>query len=285
MIRTALIALDGSAASRVATETAIAYVKRRAAGPESTAAVSLTGLAVLDRPTITKPQATPPGAGAFKRERNEAMLAAADSTTREILSDFEAACSAAGIAHTTLRAEGLPSEAIASAGHAHDLIVIGRSTNFQFQTSDDPCETFRRLVRDHPCPVVVTPDALPQGNAAVIAYDGSRAAARALHTCVHMGLNFRDMQSHVVSIDRDQKKADAWSSEAAEFLHRHDVEPQVQSVASADSPTSILTEMAGRFGARLVVMGAFGRKGLQAAFFGSTTRSMLDHCQVPLFMY
>ena len=63
MIRSALLALDGSAASKTATELAIQFVKRQAR--ETLAGVvpiQLTGIAVLDRPTITKrdPLQAPP---------------------------------------------------------------------------------------------------------------------------------------------------------------------------------------------------------------------------------
>lgn len=73
MIRSALVALDGSAASKTAVEMATRSVQTQSrSGPEGTIATRLTGIAVLDRPTITKRQATPVGGGAYKKERGVA---------------------------------------------------------------------------------------------------------------------------------------------------------------------------------------------------------------------
>ncbi len=285
MIRSALVALDGSAASRVATELSIGYVKRRSDQRDDAPSVSLTGVAVLDRPTITKRQAMPVGGGAFKHERDETLLAEADRKASEILDEFKSACAAAGVEHRAEHAEGLPYEAIAAAGLVHDLIVIGRNTNFHYQTSDDPCETFRCLLRDHPCPVVVTPKEVPKGNGIVIAYGGSRAASRALHTFALTAFNLEDQQVHVVSVDRSEQQAHNHCAQAVEFLQRHGIGAEAHPKVSKGHPTVVLNDMALELEARLVVMGAYGRKGLPALFFGSTTREMLKQCQFPLFVY
>jgi nucleotide-binding universal stress UspA family protein len=239
----------------------------------------------LDRPTITKPQATPVGGGAFKKERDEALLAEADRRIQEILQSFESTCEQAGVSHTTVRAEGLPYEAIASASHVHDMIFIGRDTNFQFQTSTDPCETFKRLLRDHPCPVIVTPSDVPEGNGVVIVYDGRRAASRVLHTFALAEPNLEGLDVYVVSVDRSAQQAADYCSEAVQLLRRHAIDARAHPVTAAASPTRLLIDTAGQLGARLVVMGAFGRKGLRTVFFGSTTRQMLDRCLFPLFLY
>ena len=287
MIRSALIALDGSPASEVATGIAIRFVKKRESGSrrEGAGPLLLTGIAVLDRPTITKPQATSVGGGTFKKQRDDALLADASQKIRQILDDFKSACEAAGVDYTTVRAEGLPYEAIASASHVHDLVVIGRDTNFHFQTSDDRCETFKRLLRDHPCPVVVTPNAFAEGNDVVIAYDGSRAASRALHTFALTEPNLEDVTCHVVSVDRSQDQTENWCSEAVELLKRHSIDACAHPVISTANPTRILIDTCGELNAGLVVMGAFGRKGLRSVFFGSTTHEMLDKCLFPLFVY
>ena len=285
MIRNALVALDGSRASQVATQMAISHVKQADPSAPGGPPISLTGLAVLDAPTITKPEPTPVGAGSFKKERDEALLAAADHKTLEILDEFAAACRAAGVECATQRLEGLPFDAITAAGRVHDLIVIGRETNFHFQTSDDPCETFKLLVRDHPCPLIITPNEYPTGKAVIIAYDGSRAASRALHLFGLTEPDLEEMDVHVVTVDDDPADAQANCAEAVAFLRGHDVHAHSHPIASNESPTETLIETADKLGARLIVMGAFGHRGWSTVFFGSTTRHMLDECRYPLFVY
>jgi nucleotide-binding universal stress UspA family protein len=286
MIRSALLALDGSPASDVALRMAIELVKGQTrATPDGEEPVLLVGMSILDRPTITRPQALPLGAGAFKRDRDEALLAEADRKTREILDNFTSVCAEAGIAYDVLRAEGLPYEEIELASLSHDLILIGRDTNFHFQTSDDCCETAKRVLRDHPRPVLVVEDEVPHGDGLIIAYDGSRAAARALHILVLMGLNLGHLNVHVVSIDQHAEHAEANCRKAAELLNRHHIHAQLHPVASTANPAQMLIEKATELNAQVIVMGAFGHRGLPAAFFGSTTRRMLEQSPFPLFLY
>ncbi|MGI9457189.1 MAG: universal stress protein [Aeoliella sp.] len=284
MIRSVLVALDGSKASEVATEMAIRFVEQKRADRADTAPL-LTGIAVLDRPTITKPQATPVGGGALKKERDAALLAEAEAKTQKILDVFQNACEKFHIEHATVRPVGLPYEAIAYEGHLHDLIVIGRDTNFHFQTSDDPCETFKSLVRDHPCPIVVTPNEVPHGNVVLVAYDGSRAAARALHTFALMNLNLEGLEVHVVRVDNDLKRSEELCSEAAEYLRRRGIESQTHAEVTSGKITPALVELAGRQGTRVMVMGAYGHTGLRILFFGSTTRELVERCPFPIFVY
>lgn len=286
MIRSALLALDGSPASKTAMEMTIQFVKRQSReAPERAIPVQLTGIAILDRPTITKREPVPPGGGAFKRERDTAWLAEADQKTRAILEEFQSACEATGIEHSVIRAEGLPYEEIAAASHAHDLISIGRNTNFQFQTRDDRCETVKRLLRDHPCPVIVAPPKVQDGNALVVAYDGSRAASRAVHTFALMELNVTDLNVHVVSVDRNEEQAQSYCDEVTDLLQRHNINAQPHAIGSNSKAAQILIDKADELGARVIVMGAYGRTGLQMMFLGSTIRTMLEQSPFPLFLF
>ena len=283
-MRSMLVALDGSAASEVATRMALQFIadkRANLAGP----APLLTGIAVIDRPTITKPQATPAGGGAFKRERDEALLAGAEETTQAILGDFQSACKESGVDHRTLRPEGQPYEAIAKAGHLHDMIVIGRDTNFHFQTSDDPCETFKLLVRDHPCPIVVTPRMAPEGSHVLIAYDGSSAASRALHAFALMNLNLTGLEVNIVSVGEDKNTIEENCSQASEYLRRHGVAARTHAVVSGGNITTVLMDLANQIGTRILVMGAYGNRGLRTVFFGSTTRELIERCPYPIFVY
>ncbi len=280
MIRSLLIALDGSAASQVATEFAIQSINERKEQGQEILPL-LTGMAVVDKQTITQPQGVPIGGAAFKGKRDEALLAKANTKARTILENFKSACEEAQIEHDLLQAEGQPYEAIASASQVHDAIFIGRDTNFQFQT-DDPCETVKRLIRDHPRPVIVTPKTMPEGTNVVVAYDGSRAASRALFTFA-MTKPVRPV--HVVSVDRNQARAEKHAAEAVEFLRRHDIQAQSHAITTSGSPTQPILDSAGQLATRLVVMGAYGHQGLQTWFFGSTTRTLLDKCLFPLFVY
>ena len=79
MLRSILLALDGSPYSDAATTLALEWATKFDAG--------LVAVGVLDKEGITKPQALPIGASAYKKERDEALLADADARVRRVLAD------------------------------------------------------------------------------------------------------------------------------------------------------------------------------------------------------
>jgi nucleotide-binding universal stress UspA family protein len=287
MIRSVLLALDGSPASKVATELAIRFSTEQSRAPKrETPPVLLTGISVLDRPTIAAPQPVPPGGSGYKKERDAALVARADKRTREILDEFAMDCRQAGVDSSTVRAEGLPYEQIMRVCRHHDLLFIGKDTNFHFQTSDDTCETVRRLLRDLPRPAVVTPKEIPGGNNIIVAYDGSLAASRTLYAFVLAELNLlTNMEVHIVSVQPDKERAEALCEEAARFLKHHGIAPRQHAVCSRANPVDALHEKISELKALAVVMGAFGTRGLRTLFLGSATRQMLDECRTGLFLY
>jgi nucleotide-binding universal stress UspA family protein len=286
MIKSALLALDGSSASRVAQDMAIQFVKYHHTGSEIvTTPISLTGIAVLDRPTIEALQPTPLGAGSFKAQRDEALIADANQRIAEFLHDFESACQAAGVAYEVVRTEGIPYQQIEDASRQHDLILIGKNTNFHFETTDETGETVKRLLQHNPRPVIVTSDDLPQGNNVLIAYDGSLQSARALQMWTLLGLGRKETILHVISIDPVLERAQRLCDEAAGFLRRHGKSPETHAINSQEHPTGILLAQAKALGVRMVVMGAFGHTGLRERFFGSATQKMLKQSPVPMFIY
>jgi hypothetical protein len=89
MIHSALLALDGTEASVIAQEKAISFCQYVGArSGDSGCPIRLTGVAVVDRPDIERREAAPIGAGAFKVERNEALLKHAREEVARILDDF-----------------------------------------------------------------------------------------------------------------------------------------------------------------------------------------------------
>ena len=102
MIRTALVALDGSPNAEAAVALAIAWARRFDAG--------LVGLGVLDTPAITGPEPVLLGATGFKRERDEIRLADAHERVLAFLAQFEARCRAEGVRCTLLEDVGRPAQ-------------------------------------------------------------------------------------------------------------------------------------------------------------------------------
>jgi len=286
MIRSALLALDATEASTRAQEKAISfcqYVGSRSGG--SGCPIHLTGVAVVDRPEIERREAAPIGGGAFKADRDETLLRDAQEKVAQILDDFEARCRKAGVPCSAIRSEGHPYEQIERAACQHDVILIGRDTNFHFETREQSDDTVMRLVRDHPRPIIITPERDLGGSSVVIAYDGSLQASRALHVWILLGLLREETEVHLISVNREKAEARRLCDEAVALLSHHDITATTHPIASGDKLVSVLNRHIADLAPRMLVMGAFGTGGLRARFFGSTTLAMIKDCPYPLFLY
>ena len=147
MLRSALVALDGSA-----------YSESRGRSRHR------LGLSVWcpparsryrsTRPSIQRAEPVPLGAGAFKKARDEARLADAHRRVADFLADFRARGHAAGVAVEVLEDIGDPPARILREAQRCDVVILARETHFHFETQERPDETLARVLRGSPRPVV-----------------------------------------------------------------------------------------------------------------------------------
>jgi len=275
MLRSALVALDGSAYSETATALAIDWARRYRA--------RLVGLGVLDAPSIQGAEPVPLGAGAYKQARDEARLAAAHRRVVDFLTDFLARSTAAGVAVEALEDIGEPTDRILREAHRCDVVILARETHFNFETQDRPDETLAQVLRGSPRPVVTVPRELPAGRGVVVAYGGGREAARTLQTFQLLGLAAGE-EIEVVSIHRDGAEAEAPARMAGEYLTAHGAPHRRHAIVSDAPPAEILLEHVRHARPRLLVMGAHGHHPLRDLFATSVTRAVLREAPVPVFI-
>jgi nucleotide-binding universal stress UspA family protein len=132
--------------------------------------------------------------------------------------------------------------------------------------------------------VVTAPKTPGDGTAVVVAYDGSIHAARALQAFQASGLDEGDAV-HVVSVGANPEAAARHAARAVEFLQCHQIAASAHVFAPAPSTAAVILEQVRHPQARLLVMGASGRPRLRELFLGSVTRTLLQHSQVPVFLY
>lgn len=286
MIRSALLALDNSPSSKIALEMAITLCQRYAEKNNGqTDAVHLSGVAVVDLPGIKAPTSVPIGAGAYKKHRDETLIKEAQERMETILEEFEQRCTAAGIPHTSIPSEGLPYEQIERHSLSHDVIMIGKETNFHYETSENIGATMRKLLVDNARPVIVYPDTMPDNHRVVIAYDGSNPAAHALQIWTLLEIRSPHTDVHIVSISGEEEKANARLKEAADYLQFHGVNSTLHPILKTKSIVDHLAEKVSELSPRMVILGAYGRGGFKETLFGSSTNRMLESANCPLFLY
>jgi nucleotide-binding universal stress UspA family protein len=276
MLRTILVALDGSEPSRVAQEIAIGFARRFKA--------DITGLAVLDRGYITAPTAVGIGGMAFKHHRDQVKLEQAHRFLERLEQHFQASCEDLGIKWQVIEEEGAPFDLICGEAHRHDLLVIGRDTDFHLEEEPAVADVVFRLLVENPRPVIVCPDHTVPDGPIIAASDGGPQSSRALHMLALLGLG-RDRVIHVLATADVHDAARHYAERPAELLARHGLQVEVHAVESTTEPHDVICEHAERLGAGMVAIGASSRGRLRDFFLGSTARRLLNACPCPLFVH
>jgi nucleotide-binding universal stress UspA family protein len=168
-------------------------------------------------------------------------------------------------------AEGDPGLLLAEAAHASDLVVTaGGST----------VGTTELLVTAAGVPVLALPPKAPHdfGHVVLVAWKGSREAARAMHDA----LPFLQTAKRVVLCAVGVTAA-AGLDDAAAMLERHQVQAHPERVEGTDGGAGeVLLAQAAAHGADLLVMGAYGHARLRELVFGGATRHVLNHAPLPV---
>jgi len=165
-----------------------------------------------------------------------------------------------------------------------DLVVTGRDAEFHLEPVEGLTPLVHHVVAKGCRPVVVTGPEWVEKGPVLVAYDGSPPAAKALQLAALMSI-FGPSRARILSIGREQSAAQSVAERAGSFLAMQGVETDLEAVATSESPAEILLRRASETGARLLVMGAFGHRGVREILFGSTTRHLFDNAPVPLFIY
>ena len=276
MLRSILVALDATAASAAAQQLALRLTRRF----ES----QITGIAVLDRAYLTAPTAVGIGGMAYKEHRDQMKLEEAKAFLARLESSFQQSCEQAGVAWQVIEAEGRPHKLIEMESGRHDLLVIGKDTDFHFDFADTTSDTVQRLLKENPRPLLVCPERMRDEGPIVAAYDGSLRASRALHMLILLGLA-DGSQVHVVSVASEEERAQQQASYATELFVKHGIDAIGHGIGSSGAPADIVLAEAEALRAAMVAIGASGHNALQSWLLGSASSKLLNACPCPLFVH
>jgi nucleotide-binding universal stress UspA family protein len=177
---------------------------------------------------------------------------------------------------------------IAERARFADLLVLG-----QFDAENPPnISAFllpAKVVFGSAAPILVVPTAgefNDVGRHPLIAWDGSREAARAIQDA--MPLLEAAEQVSVLAIDplrQDHMHQGAHTSEVVDHLAHHGVKAEAMEMSSTrKGVTHDLLERASTLGADLVVMGAYGHSPVWEFLVGGTTQELLERTTIPVLM-
>jgi nucleotide-binding universal stress UspA family protein len=276
MIKGILVGIDGSPYSASVLELAIRWARRFDA--------MVVGLGVVDEPNIHRAEPLPIGATYYKSMKGKAMFADARNKVERFLESFALRCAEEQVSFTPLEDIGAPAAQIALESQRYDIVLLGKETHFEFETTSRPDDTLARVLRKGCRPVVMAPPELPDTGRIMVAYDGSVQSARALQAFEASGLaNGREV--HVVTVADSRLEAARTADRAVQFLSLHDISARALPRESTGQPADTILDQVSELKPELLVMGAFGKKTLREFFLGTVTRLVLSNTTVPVFLY
>ncbi|GAA0336467.1 universal stress protein [Sphingomonas oligophenolica] len=178
-------------------------------------------------------------------------------------------------------ATGTLAPCLSDAAELADVIVVNR------QLDDFPLPDMRtvagELVVGSGKPILAVPDCLKRLDldTALVAWDGSPSSAAALRAAVPL----LRLATRVTIVEIEDDSIQAPAEEAATYLSRHDIHPEIRRLPAGDKGAAemILGQLADD-GFGYLVMGGFGHRRFAEALFGGVTRAMLTKCPVPVFL-
>lgn len=160
------------------------------------------------------------------------------------------------------------------------VIVIGkRGASHEFAPAHIG-SNIERVVRASGKPVLIAPRTVEAPQSVVLAYDGSKAADRALERVANSPV-FAGLPVHVVTVGTDDERSrQLLGSARAVLVGRESVE-----VTILDGKAEVaIAELVERSPRSLLVMGAYGHSPLRTLIVGSTTTALIRTVHVPVLL-
>lgn len=221
---------------------------------------------------------------------SEASEAAVEGRQAEMRALFTRRAEAEGISHEWRGMENVSGDTALSA------LDSARCANLVIAPQRDPDGSSRAfadveaLLFQTGRPVLFVPYAARQSGPvfrkAIVAWNGSREAARAAFDALPFLIEAESVEVLAVDAESDNKQdAIVAGAEIASALARHGVEVSYRNEASGKVPHGeIIENRVFDTGAELLVMGAYGHSRLKEFFFGGVTRTILQSMSVPVLM-
>ena len=215
------------------------------------------------------------------RKAEEATVKTIEKSFRDVVKETNPKA-----AHDWISVEGPPSLLLARLSRCFDILLTG-----QFEGA---IRHGGRLVQPEELalrsgkPMIIVPQEYkvrPFKEEAVVAWDGSRSAARALTDA--MQILETKKRLHVVTVTKDGDDEDTkrlGDHDIFEHLKRHGIAAQPVRLEVKGSTGRTILDYCEKTDPDILVMGAFGRGNLGALLFGGVSRYILEHQTVPVLM-
>ncbi len=276
MIKSLLVPVDSSAHSQAALSHALALGKLYKA--------RVTGLYVLDIRYLEMPpyidysytfEAVPPTLVSLD------VMEKFRVKSERILNDLREAVEGAGLTVETRTEEGVPSQVIADIGDSNDLIVMGKRGEHAKWGRDLLGSTAEQVTRRSVTPVLLAEAEYRPLEKALVLFDGSHPANRALKLGADVA-SHTGMALKIVTADDDISQGEFSQEEAKAYLEPLGLTTTYAVVPgrAAKAAAALLAEES----ADLVILGMRGHSAFHNLILGSTTEQLMRSVKIPVLL-
>ena len=277
MIKTILVALDGSEHADAALQYALWLAERVRA--------TVLGLHVIDVVSIE---------GSFLHDISGSLgfepyldfSAKMREALRErggvLLETFTKRCAGRGVPCDTTLATGIVANEICDQARVADLVVIGhRGVNEQFSTGLLGSTT-ESVARKSPKPVFVSPMRFKEIRRPLLAYDGSQRASAAMHAAAEVA-SALSLPLTVIHVAREEAaEGTRVLDEARRYLHSYGLALSCETILG--HPHQRIVDIIRERNHDLLFIGAYGHSRIIEMVLGSTTEFVLRNSPCPVFL-
>jgi nucleotide-binding universal stress UspA family protein len=278
MIKSILVALDGSEHSETASRYALWLAERLQA--------TVTGLHVIDVVSIE-------GSGSFLHDISGSMgfepyldfsskmREALHERGRTLLDGFLAACQERGLRGDSQLLTGIVANEICEQARTADIVIVGhRGLNERFSTGLLGGTT-ESVARKCPKPVLVCPMQFRPITRALLAYDGSQRAAAAMREAAELAAALT-LPLGVLHVGKDDGAGQKAVEEARRYLGAYPLDCEF--LVRGGYANETILDVMGEQAYDLLFIGAYGHSRIIEMVLGSTTEYVLRNSPAPLFL-
>lgn len=277
MIKTILIATDGSDYSKTAVEYGIYFAEKLEA---SLIGLHVTDIRLLPGPffgDVTGTISPPPYQDAIP-----IMEAALQDRADAILKAFQEQCGSKAVCRAIRKVTGIIDETIIEEGENADCILLAQRGERSHRVGGAILgSTAESVVRLSGKPVLITPATFIETESIALAYDGSPTADHALQLAVALS-DKALWPLTVITISSDPKATDQTIKKIEPLLEGLAI--KAETIVLTGKEDKVLLQFIQEGSVEMMIMGAFGHNRLHELFLGSTTSSIIRKSPIPILM-
>jgi nucleotide-binding universal stress UspA family protein len=277
MIKSILVALDGSAYTEPALQYAITLSKKFDAFLrvltvidirifEWAVAIGVEGFA----PII-------PSSG--YQEESQKLL---DQKAQEILNKAEKILKSQDLEYITEKESGNPIDVICEKAKLCDMLIMGARGEFAKWSDKMLGATLEATSRLSIKPVFVSPRDFREIKKIMVAYDGSENASKALQLSAFFASKL-ELPLLLLNVSESQETGDKILQEARDYLAPYKIPGLAEKITAGDADEQIV-QVSKQENVNLIIMGSYGHSRIREAILGSTTVQTMRKVDIPILM-